>query len=159
MPERRVERELFLDHPPHLVEAFGLDLGHDPAAFAREILARLAAHDRVPARCVPEMDVADEPELLERLEVPVDDREIRRRDPTVEALRELLGRDRAVDCEQPLEQLPPRERDAPAAVPEAARRPRRASRTPELPSPPTVPRAGFACDDGCGSTLLQLGLP
>jgi hypothetical protein len=104
-----VERELVLDHPPHLVEAFGLNLGHGLAASAREILARLAEYDRVTARCVPEVNVTDEPELLERLEVSVDDCEIRRRNPTVEALRELFGRHRTVDREQAFEKLPPRE--------------------------------------------------
>jgi len=48
--------------------------------------------------------VAQEAELLERLEVAVDDREVGAGDPPVEPVGELLRRDCAVDGEQPLEQ-------------------------------------------------------
>ena len=42
------------------------------------------------------MHVADQPQLLERLEVPVDDGEIGAREPPVQAVGELLGGDQAV---------------------------------------------------------------
>ena len=106
----------------------GLD-GLDPAAgLAGEVLAVAAALEHVAAGAVAGVEVAHEPEAAERLEVAVDRRDVRLRDPSSEPVRDLLRRDRLRRGQQRLEHEPARERQPQAAARGRRRSPRRGPR-------------------------------
>ena len=110
--------QLLLDQRSHTVQPGRLDGREHAAHLAGDELAVAAGRERVAAGAVPEVEVADEADRLERLEVAVDRGEIRRRQPALEAGGDLLGGQRPVGREQRLEHEPAGGRDAQAAGPE-----------------------------------------
>jgi hypothetical protein len=64
--EAGLPAESLAQRAAHAVERRRGDGEVSPAAIARQVLALLGAGERVQARPVTEVDVADEPELLER---------------------------------------------------------------------------------------------
>ena len=90
------------------VELGRLDRAHRRAPLADEVLAAGMGGGRVEARPVAEVHVADEPELLEDLQVAIGRGDVAgARGSRGRRAREPLGRDRALAREQRLEQQPP----------------------------------------------------
>ena len=105
MVEARFEPGRRADRLPCGVQLVGVHGRDVLAALAHEELAG-PSRGRVAARPVAEMDVADDAQLLERLEVPVDRGEIGTRQPAAEPVGDLLGRDRGRRRVQRLEHQP-----------------------------------------------------
>src|SRR5450755_2775771 len=94
--------------PPHLVELVGRDRGEGGTSLTGQVLLLALGGDRVEARAVTEMDVADDAQALERLEVAVHRGDVRGRNPASHAVGDLLGREWAVGGEQRREDDAPR---------------------------------------------------
>src|ERR1700754_1513485 len=107
--------EVVADHGAHAVQLLGLDGDDLAAAFAREVLALAAAQQSVDAGAVADVHVADDAELLERLEVAVDGRKVQL------AAGDLLGGDQLAGLEERLEDEPARRREAAAGAPQRGR--------------------------------------
>src|SRR5262245_41546644 len=104
--EARLDREPPLEDLANGIELGCGDGGHPPAPLAERVLVLLSTDELVEPRPVAEVDVADEPDPLQRLEVAVHGGEVGGRKRSVEPGSELLGADGPVDGEQRLEDEP-----------------------------------------------------
>ena len=107
--------EALADQVADLVEIAGLHRRVPAADVADQVLARAQADACVEAGSMPEVDVADEADALQRLEVAVDRGRVR---AALQPLHELLGRDRLRGLEQGLQHDPARGGGSQAAVPD-----------------------------------------
>ncbi len=85
------------------------------AGLADQVLV-LRSGERVQARPVAEMNVADEPYFLQRLEVAIDRGQIGARQPPFQSLGDTLGRKRPLGTIERLEHEPARGRDSQPAL-------------------------------------------
>jgi hypothetical protein len=70
--EARLVSELAADRPPDRIELGRLDRGHPAAALAGDVLVLRSSDERIQARPVSDMNMADQPELLQLGQVAVD---------------------------------------------------------------------------------------
>ena len=107
---------LALNQGAGAVEPGGGDAREGAAALAADELDVAGRGERVAPCAVPGVEVADEAELLERVEVAVHGREVRGGKPALEAGRDLVGGERPLGGVQGLDHQPPRRRDPEAAA-------------------------------------------
>ena len=100
--EPRAVAETAHDLAAHRLDLVARHLEHVPAALAREVLAVAAGRDRVAAGAVAAVDVADEPDGLQRLEVAVDDGRVERRRLRLQQRRQPVDGDQRAGGEQTL---------------------------------------------------------
>lgn len=120
--ESRLVAEAAPDGAPDRIELSRLDARHLAAALAGEVFALLRTHQRIQARAMTDVDVADQSELLELGEVPVNRGCVHRRAGPAHPPRQVLGGDRPIGIEERLEHEPPGRRDPVSAVPEGLHR-------------------------------------
>src|SRR5450830_1710835 len=99
--ERKVgEASLIAELLAHLdanrIELLARDRANGMARLADQVLV-LGRGQRIEARPVAEMNVADEPNLLQRLEVAINGGQIGARQASLQSLRDALGRERALE--------------------------------------------------------------
>jgi len=133
--EVRLDAELLLEEPADGIELGCSDGDHRPAPLAERVLVPLGTGELIQPRPMAEMDVADEPDTLQRLEVAIHGSEVRGREQPVGAGGDLLGAQGPVDREQRLE-------DEPAG-----------SRQPQ----PVRPHHGESIGDVTSDVLVALG--
>lgn len=102
----RLDAEQPLERLAHRVELPRWNGEYVPAPLAQRVLVALRPCELVEPRAVPEVDMTDEPDPLQRLEVPIDGREVGGGERAVEASGDLLRARRPLDGEERLEDEP-----------------------------------------------------
>src|SRR5580704_14721792 len=110
--EARPVAELALDQLTHRVELLRHDRSVLRAALTSEVLALTGDSQRMQSGAVPEVNVSNQPDVLERLQVAVDRSDVRGGHAPADAFGYLLRRHRPVRGEQRLKHEPARGRHA-----------------------------------------------
>jgi hypothetical protein len=116
--EARAPARLTLDCRASAVEGIRINRLRTVTALAHEVLTRARAGERVHARTVTQMKMAQQPKCLKGLEVAVDRGEVRTRNATVESAGDLLGRERLIGPVERLEHQAPGGRNPQSTGPE-----------------------------------------